>query len=163
MELKNFNTCTILLVPLIDDNITINDVNEESGFVNAYTEDINKPFHNDNVFLLYKVINTKQCLDTFSKLIKLDTLKTWRPVKINKEHYRVFVFHKVNNKNINNIINIGFCRNINDGLSIYNFWKTDFSYQFKEKLFNPSINSYETINCSVPKEDYYEGEDIIIY
>ena len=53
MELKNYNLTTKLIIPLLDDNIVLEDVSEESGFVNAYTDDINKPFYDNHIFLLY--------------------------------------------------------------------------------------------------------------
>ena len=58
MELKNYNLTTKLIIPLLDDNIVLEDVSEESGFINAFTDDINKPFYDNHIFFIfsYKVL-----------------------------------------------------------------------------------------------------------
>ena len=37
MVLKNLNDVSIYIVPLLDDNLTWNDLTVESGYINAYT------------------------------------------------------------------------------------------------------------------------------
>lgn len=39
MVLKNLNDVSIYIVPLLDDNLTWNDLTVESGYINAYTTD----------------------------------------------------------------------------------------------------------------------------
>ena len=77
-ELKNYNLTTKLIVPLLDDNIVLEDVSEESGFVNAYTDDINKPFYDNHIFLLYKSVDTIESLRRFQKFNKLTTIHNIR-------------------------------------------------------------------------------------
>ena len=110
MELKNYNLTTKLIIPLLDDNILLEDVSEESGFVNAYTDDINKPFYDNHIFLLYKSVDTIESLRRFQKFNKLTTIHNIRYITINNEHYIVYTFVKIN-KDINNILKCGQCFN----------------------------------------------------
>ena len=43
-----------LIIPLLDPNLTKEDLSEEAGFVDGYLYDINRPSLCDNVFLMYK-------------------------------------------------------------------------------------------------------------
>ena len=52
MVLKNLNDVSIYIVPLMDDNLTWQDLTVESGFINAYTSDKNRPYLEDKVFLV---------------------------------------------------------------------------------------------------------------
>ena len=83
MELKNYNLTTKLIIPLLDDNIVLEDVSEESGFVNAFTDDINKPFYDNHIFLLYKSVDTIESLRRFQKFNKLTTIHNIRYITIN--------------------------------------------------------------------------------
>ena len=153
MELKNYNNTTKLIVPLLDDNLTLDDVCEDSGFVNAFTEDINKPFYDNHIFLLYKSIDTKKSLDRFQKFNKLETIHNSRYITIDREHYIVYTFIK-RNKNINNILKCGQCFNPKDALEINNFWKNIDNDLF-QRLFVPQYEYSKDIKDVLPEEDYY--------
>lgn len=74
MILKNLNDVSIYIVPLCDNNITWRDLTVESGFINAFTIDKNRPFLEDKVFLVYdSSVNTAESLETHSKMCKLDS------------------------------------------------------------------------------------------
>lgn len=104
---SSLNDVSKFVVPLLDDNLVKEDLCIESGFVDAYTRDCNRPWHSNNVFLLYELKNTNEALVTFMKLTKLDTLKTWYPLKIKGKHYRMFVFQKCNSPLIRKLIELG--------------------------------------------------------
>ena len=75
MELKALNDVSIYIVPLLDDNLTWRDLTVESGFINAYTSDKNRPYLEDKVFLVYdSSVNTRESLDRYCKLKNLDTV-----------------------------------------------------------------------------------------
>lgn len=153
MELKNYNLTTKLIIPLLDDNIVLEDVSEESGFVNAYTDDINKPFYDNHIFLLYKSVDTIESLRRFQKFNKLTTIHNIRYITINNEHYIVYTFVKIN-KDINNILKCGQCFNPKISLEINNFWKNIDNDLF-QRLFIPQYEYSKDIKDILPEEDYY--------
>ena len=153
MELKNYNLTTKLIIPLLDDNITLEDISEESGFVNAFTEDINKPYYDNHIFLLYKSVDTIESLRRFQKFNVLETIHNIRYITINKEHYIVYTFVKIN-KDINNILKCGQCFNPKDALEINNFWK-DIDNDLFQRLFIPQYEYTKDIKDVLPEEDYY--------
>ena len=153
MELKNYNLTTKLIVPLLDANITLDDVSEASGFVNAFTDDINKPYYDNHIFLLYKSVDTSESFKRFQKFNLLSTIHNTRYITINKEHYIVYTFVKTKN-NINNILRCGQCFNPKDALEINNFWKNIDSDMF-QRLFTPMYEYSKDIKDTLPEEDYY--------
>lgn len=153
MELKNYNLTTKLIIPLLDDNIVLEDVSEESGFVNAFTDDINKPFYDNHIFLLYKSVDTIESLRRFQKFNKLTTIHNIRYITINNEHYIVYTFVKIN-KDINNILKCGQCFNPKNSLEINNFWKNIDNDLF-QRLFIPQYEYSKDIKDILPEEDYY--------
>ena len=153
MESKNYNLTTKLIIPLLDDNITLEDISEESGFVNAFTEDINKPYYDNHIFLLYKSVDTIESLRRFQKFNILETIHNIRYITINKEHYIVYTFVKIN-KDINNILKCGQCFNPKDALEINNFWK-DIDNDLFQRLFIPQYEYSKDIKDVLPEEDYY--------
>ena len=153
MELKNYNLTTKLIIPLLDDNIVLEDVSEESGFVNAFTDDINKPFYDNHIFLLYKSVDTIESLRRFQKFNKLTTIHNIRYITINNEHYIVYTFVKIN-KDINNILKCGQCFNPKNSFEINNFWRNIDNDLF-QRLFIPQYEYSKDIKDILPEEDYY--------
>lgn len=153
MELKNYNLTTKLIIPLLDDNITLEDISEEAGFVNAYSSDINRPYLENHIFLMYKSIDTIECLNRYQKFNKLDTIYNKTYITINGEHYIVYTFIK-KNKEINKILKCGQCFNKKEALNINNFWKNIDNDMF-QRLFAPQFEYSKKINDVLPEEDYY--------
>ena len=91
---------TKLIIPFIDDSLTLEDISPKTGFVDIYTLDINRPSLTSHVFLLYKRVMTQESLDTREKLSKLPCLYSKRNIKIDNELYVLFCF------TINNIIKL---------------------------------------------------------
>ena len=74
MELKSYLLAK-LIIPLLDDNITREDVSPNSGFVGIYTEDINKPYLDNHIFLLYdSEVNTIEAMNRHKKFKLLDDI-----------------------------------------------------------------------------------------
>lgn len=97
---------TKLALPLIDDNLLKDDLSEKAGFVDAFTQDINRPFLNNHLFLMYSYNNTKESVTRYCKFLKLPTLYKYYHVKIDKIMYIVYCFikHPERKKDINNIL-----------------------------------------------------------
>lgn len=161
MVSKNLNDVSIFITPLLNDKITLNDITEESGFINAYTSDINRPYLEDKIFLLYDShVNTKESLERFCKFKNLDTLHNMTYMTINKHHYTVYCFNNpIYKEEINNLKNIGKTNNLNTNLKIYNFWKDVPIPKLNERLFFPNCCFGEYINAELPEEDYYDYLD----
>ena len=156
MEQKDYNDVTIYLLPLIDENITYRDISQDSGFVKAFNSDINRPYLENVIHLMYKPTITKQGLETFTKLNCLDTLYNTRNVIIDSVHYVIFSFTTTKNKK--EIISLTSGKKVNPKAvnEIYGFWKdiamtTDFIYT----LFYPNYNLGKKIFDELPEEDYY--------
>ena len=93
VELNNLNDVSIYIVPLIDPNISLVDISVESGFVNAYTEDIDRPYLEDKVFMLYDTsVNTVESMNRYLKFSKLDTLHHIKYIKIDKKTLHTLLF-----------------------------------------------------------------------
>ena len=153
MESKNYNLTTKLIIPLLDDNITLEDVSEKSGFIGAYNYDINRPYLENHIFLMYKSIDTIECLNRYQKFNKLDTIYNKTYITIKGEHYIVYTFVKTNNE-INKILKCGQCFNPKNSLKINNFWKNIDNDMF-QRLFAPQFEYSKKINDVLPEEDYY--------
>lgn len=164
MVLKNLNDVSIFIAPLLDDKITINDLTAESGFVNAYTSDINRPYLENKVFLLYdSQVNTKESLERFCKFDKLNTIHNTKYITINKHHYTVYCFNNpIYNNEINNLKSFGKTNNLNANFRIYNFWKDVPIPRLNERLFFPNCGFGETVKAELPEEDYYDYLDKFI-
>lgn len=162
MELNKLNDVSIYLIPLIDDNITLSDVSEESGFINAYTEDKNRPYLTDKVFLLYdSSINTEQALNRFIKFDKLETLYNKSFIKIKNKSYTIYCFTLVSyKKDIKNLIQFGKVYSAKARIEILQFWR---GHETLDMIRRLSINTYrcdEPISAISPEEDYYD--DLIL-
>lgn len=160
-ELKNLNDVSIYIVPLIDDNITLTDLSIESGFVNAYTEDIDRPYLEDKVFLLYdSSVNTRESLDRFLKFSKLDTLHHQKYIKINKKHYTLYCFNLIKyKKDIISLREVGKVYRPEAALEINRFWYSMTVPDLINRLFLSSYRYGERIRAITTPRDYNSYED----
>lgn len=83
---------TKLMLPLIDKSLTLEDISDETGFVDVYTSDINRPGLVNHIFLLYKRIPTNEHFDVRKKLSDIPSLYSKRNIKINNILYTLFCF-----------------------------------------------------------------------
>lgn len=161
MELKNLNDVSIYILPLLDSNITLDDISSNSGFINAYTEDINRPYLEDKVFLLYdSKANTVESMNRFRKFKCLDTLYNIKYIQINKHPYTVYCFNNLSyKKDINSLISIGKTSTIDASTEILNFWKNVPVPELTSRLFYRNYRLGESIRAVLPEEDYYNYLD----
>lgn len=161
MVLKNLNDVSIYIVPLLDDNITWNDLTVESGFINAYTLDKNRPFLEDKIFLVYdSKVNTVESVNRYKKFRNLDTLYNTIYITINHKHYTVYCFNKIiYKKDINNLQLTGKTFNIDASLEINRFWTNVPVPELPQRLFLNTYRFGESIEAELPEEDYYSYEE----
>ena len=150
---NSLNRASKYIIPLLDDNLVKEDICVDTGFINAYTEDVNRPWHSNNIFLLYKVENTYQAFITFKKLTKLDTLKTWYPLRIKGKSYRMFVFQRCNSKYIKQFVEVGTTFRSTEALGKFcKFWK-DFSIDDIRPFTSTRLQDCKPMQYTTPIED----------
>lgn len=152
MESKSYNDVITLIVPLIDDLITENDLSEKAGFVDAFTSDKNRPYLDNHTFLMYKDTGTIESLNTKKKLSKLPTFYNKRFIKINGEHYTVFTFINMN-KDIEQLKKGCLFKNTKSQVRILNFWSTKSDDLANQVLLSNFRLGY-SINNILPEQDY---------
>lgn len=82
-----------IAIPLLNESITIEDIQDCSGFVDAYFEDINRPYLDNHLFLMYDNSSTgKNMADCFYKLFRLNNKYGVRTVYIKDKPYTVYMF-----------------------------------------------------------------------
>lgn len=150
------------MVPLLDDNITLDDICPESGYVGAYTEDINRPYLKDKVFLLYdNSVNTEKSLNRYLKFKQLDTLYNTRNILLKNKPYTVYCFSNPEYiKDIRNLSKIGKTATVNAALEISRFWQSVPLPELSNRLFLHYYRLGESIKAVSPEEDYYSYLDI---
>lgn len=163
MELKNLNDVSIYIVPLCDDNITWRDLTVESGFVNAYTSDINRPYLEDKVFLVYdSSVNTRESVDRYCKFKKLDTIYNTTYITIEHKHYIVYCFSNLKyKKDINSLKSCGKAFSLTAKLEINKFWSNVPVPELALRLFYFDYRFGEPIEAELPEEDYYAYLDYL--
>ena len=118
-----------LIIPLLDKNIKLEDISKESGFVGIYTCDINRPYIENCLFMLYRRTTDPQCIKTREKLSNLPNLYGKRNVKIKGLQYVLFYF--TIDRTIRFIIKNAFeFISEEQKIQIYKFW------QFKDAKIN---------------------------
>lgn len=162
MELRNLNNTSIYIVPLLDDNLTWKDLTVESGYVNAFTTDKNRPYFEDKVFLVYRSdCNTSEALERYLKFNHLNTIHNTKYITINNIHYTVYCFNRTQyKKDIDNLQLNGKVKNINAALEINRFWNNVPVPELAQRLFLDSYRFGDKITAELPEEDYYSYEDI---
>ena len=151
---------TKLILPLIDESLTLDDISEKTGFAGIYTLDINRPSLTHHVFLMYKRDPTDEFLRIREKLPTLKSFYSKKNVKINGTLYVIYTFTiNLSIKNIrkNALSMLG----KTDRTKIGKFWRftdvdiTDFllGYSYLGEEFKDSV---------LPEEDY-SPSDFLTY
>ncbi len=151
-----------LSIPLLHPDLNLKDIKSDSGFVDAYFEDINKPFITNCIFLMYD-INSKEpnVANCFYKLQRLNNRYSTRVVSINGKQYIVYYF--TINKTIRNLRDGNILLSVAQKQRILDFWGHSDAWVTNNVLLG---TMYEHPEPSVlPEEDwapefdgYEEGE-----
>lgn len=142
------------IIPLLDEEITIDDLSPNAGFVDAFTDDINRPYLDRHIFLLYiNTLDTKEAYDRTIKFKSLKSLYNAIDVRIKGVLCKVYAFC-ITNPAINYIVKNVFMLNDSDKLRILQFWKTTDSdiNEFFIKSIDTVLHNFN--RCSVPEWDY---------
>ncbi len=136
------------IIPLIDENISLDDI-QDSTFIGCYTEDINRPYLDNHIFLLYEWGNNKSS-KVFYKFRGMKSFYGYKVIYIKGKSFIVYTF--TSNKNINILKNGNMILGDITKLRILRFW------QFSDKWITYNIMR-GTITCDpptsiLPEEDY---------
>lgn len=146
------STLEKLIIPFLSDSITREDVSEEAGFLHLYTSDINRPYMDDCIFLLYDVeTKTKEARLREFKFRSLKEISYSKCIRINNKYYMLYIFPIIN-KDIERFKN-GLRHSSKDGfIKILKFWNGS-DEKITEYLMG-TLLSYDHTDISVPEEDY---------
>ena len=138
-----------VILPLVDNGISLDDISEDNGFIAAYTEDINRPYLDDHVFLLYNW-SDKKSTKVFYKFRDLPSFYGYKIIYIKGVSYIVYTF--TSNSLINRLKRgTAILRDVNK-LRVLQFW------QFKDAWVSLNVTR-GTVNEGspqdvLPEEDY---------
>jgi len=141
------------IIPLIDENISLDYITDPT-FVGCYTEDINRPYLDDHIFLMYEWDDNKST-KIFYKIKSLKSFYGYKIMYINGKSYIIYTF--TSNPLINRVkTGAVILRDVNK-LRILRFW------QFTDDWVTNNIMR-GTIICdpsldTVPEEDYLYEDD----
>lgn len=140
-----------LAIPLLNSDIKLSDIKDDSGFVEAYFEDTNRPYLTNHIFLMYdaesKNKNTAKC---FYKLHRLNNRYGTRIVRIKNKFYTVFMF--TIDKTIRNLRDGNILLSVAQKQRILDFWGHNDAWITNNVLLG---TMYEHPEPSVlPEEDY---------
>lgn len=147
-----------LIIPFLDEEFSKEDFAPETGFLDAFTTDINRPYLDNCIFLMYD-INTmsERRVDTMHKLMNLKSLYKTYLIRHNGAVYRIYAISILNPKVRQFKKGLRFS-NYQDAIKCIEFWNFE-EGDVNTIAFNPtSVYNYST--TSVPEEDYIptEGE-----
>lgn len=142
-----------LILPLLNKEITKKDISLNSGFIDIYSYDINKPFMDHHIFLLYSnEIFTPQAIETAKKLKALNNLYCFRNLTIKGKSYRLYSFTV--SKTISDIEDNKVNLNYSDKLKVASFWELKDTDINDYLIDNTNTLYIEFKNKVVPEEDY---------
>ena len=86
-----------LIIPLLDKEITKEDLSPEAGFIDAYNYDMNRPSLDNCIFLMYDANKrTEKANKRFQKFEKLSTIRSHITIYVNNKPYSVYAFVIIN-------------------------------------------------------------------
>lgn len=152
------STLMKLIIPLLDDNITKEDVSDEAKFVDGFLLDRNRPTLDNHVFLMYKCdISTTTALDRNDKFKDLQSLYSSKVFYFNQIPYKIYTFPRVNPA-IRRILSGEAPRLYKDASRILKFWKGEdedvnriLLYGLEELIKRVDK---ESMNATLPEKDY---------
>lgn len=142
-----------LIIPLTDNNFTLKNTFNNEGFIDACDYDINQPYKENCIFLIYDGLYMADKGKELHKSLKaMSSFKDWRRSWINGKYVHIYTFALVNIEGksmISNRINdVSTPKNL---FRILRFWKGDaeiLSHLILKEKWNKCKVS------SVPEEDY---------
>ena len=140
-----------LIIPLLDKDFKKEDFTDETGFVDGYVEDINKPSLTNHTFLVFDGnLDTEKKLERDAKMRHCSTLYSRRTAYISGNPYLIYTFINLS-KAIERIRDNKMPYDEENYLRIMRFWNFEDDY-VNSFLRNPSKRVDDGL--VVPEEDY---------
>lgn len=144
-----------LIIPLLDDALTKEDVTEEAGFVNAYMFDKNRPYLDNHIFLVYKL--PIQGKEAFNREVNFSTncknIQGYTVQEIKGIPYKIYAFPIIN-PDIKRILNE--CRKpgyVKSSVRIMSFWR-GYDNDVNNIMFLNMLGGISRDWNSIPEYDY---------
>ena len=145
------NTQMKLIIPLLDENLSQELFTPEAGFINAYSADINCPFLDNHIFLLYDAdMSVPTNYYRNEKMMKMPNLYNRRIVRIKGILLMIYVFC-IKNRAIRHILNGHIFLTDKESYDILTFW--DRPQDVCMALITKTV-LVDTSNAVVPEQDY---------
>ena len=137
-----------LIIPLLDDYLTLADISKECGFVNAFYYNKNKPFLDNHTFLMYDLKNTsKEAYEREKRLRNCKNIFSKEIIQIKGNYYLLYTFCNVN-PDIKECQKGYIPKHKENSIKILKFWNNTDEF----------INNMIQIVC--PKRAYLEFESV---
>lgn len=147
-----------MIVPLLDNTITKEDLSKDAHFVEAYDYDINRPQLTNHIFLLYEYVADKESNIRDAKFRSSPYLYDSDIIAIKKKLYFLYTFSVINDS-IKRLRGSKMPINKKDLFRIYKFW--DFTDEdVNDYIITKKVDSlFEDIH--LPEIDWVPDEEDI--
>lgn len=141
-----------LMLPLLDENFKLSDFTEQTGFVDGYLEDINRPSLVNHIFLLYDGnLDTVEKIERDQRFRSFSHLYSRKVIFISGNPYLIYTFVTIS-KDIERIRGGKTPYKQEDLKKIMLFWTLNDDFIF-ELACNRNVH-FKTEGLVVPEEDY---------
>jgi len=144
------------IIPLLDNHLTKETISEKAGFVNAFTNDINKPYLDNHILLMYdfEASHTKE-LTNRAYIFAYKIKKKPFLHRINNKWYSIYALPIING-NARKYRTSGIPSfSESDRLKMINFWGTSDS-DINKMITNPFTTLTTFEESTIAEEDYVE-------
>lgn len=147
---------TKYLIGLTCTELDKEDLEPDAGFIDAYTYDINAPYLDHHLFLVYEWnANTAKKFKTSKKLKNLKSLYGYKTYTIKGKRYKIYTIAYINSFAIKSLKSGNVNIYNDDKLNVINFWKGS-----DTDINNFTINKHKKLisfdEKVIPEIDYIE-------
>lgn len=143
-----------LVIPLLDENLVKEDVDEKNGFCGAYIYDKNRPYLDNHIFLMYDITNpTKEDYKRECRFRKHTNIYNIKVAYIKGRVYKIYAYPIIND-DIKRIIDMRIKpKYMKNAVRIMYFWKLA-DDNLNKFLLNMSPMRIKPDWHSIPEYDY---------
>ena len=144
-----------MIIPLLSDCFKKEDFTEEAGFVDAFSEDINRPYLDNHIFLMYKFDTKESTWFRNKRFEESGVIQSSKTMCTNNTCYTVYAIPIVNSevKRIQKGLNIS---KYNDKMKVVKFWNFE-EGDVNAQMFKPNA-TFNHEHKIIPEEDYLEEQ-----
>lgn len=150
------NTQLKLIIPLLDEELSPDLFTPEAGFLNAYDTDINRPFLDNHIFLMYDSdLSYPGNYKRNERIMKMKNLHNRIMIRIKGILVMIYTFC-ITKLQIKQLLNGRNILNDDEKYDILEFWNKDITICMA-LITNKSFGKLD--NAIVPEQDYIEPKD----